>query len=87
MFHYLRTVLKDYGNVRIGVSGIHFYTGRVFITAQESAAIGMTYNDTYNAFKALVVRERAGGFERCEGDMYTLESWQNRERIGWITLQ
>lgn len=47
----------------------------------------MTYNDTMNAFLALAAREQAGGYERCEGDIYTLESWRNRERIGRISLQ
>jgi len=87
LFHHLRTVLKEYGNVRIGRAGIHIYTGRAYITAHESATIGMTYNDTMNAFLALEVRERAGAYERCEGDIYTLESWRIGERIGRISLQ
>ncbi len=87
LFHHLRTVLKEYGNVKIGRAGIHIYTGRVYITAHESATIGMTFNDTMNAFLALVDRERAGAYERCEGDIYTLESWRNMERIGRISLQ
>ncbi len=47
----------------------------------------MTYNDTMNAFLALVARGQGGAYERCEGDIYTLESWRNMERIGRISLQ